>query len=148
MRFTTELMLAGKTATGIEVPPEVVEALGAGKKPPVLVRINSHTYRSTIASRGGKYLLGVSAENRAAAGVAAGETVEVEIELDTVPREVDVPPELAQALEESPAAAAAFRSLARSKQQRLTIPIERGKSAETRQRNVEKALQSLTEMER
>lgn len=67
MCFRTTLQLNGPTATGIQVPDEIVEGLGAGRKPPVRVTIGGHTYRSTVASRGGRYLVGVSAENRQAA---------------------------------------------------------------------------------
>ena len=92
MRFRTTVMAAGRTATGLPVPAEVVDGLGAGRRPPVHVRIGGHHYRTTIASRGGVYLLSLSAENRAAAGVAAGEEVEVDVELDTDPQEVTVRP--------------------------------------------------------
>jgi hypothetical protein len=94
MRFRATLESNGKTATGIHIPDEVVEALGSGRKPAVRVTIAGHTYRSTIASRSGRYLVGVSAENRAAAGVAAGDELDVELELDTEPREVTVPRDL------------------------------------------------------
>src|SRR6266545_3193018 len=89
-KFRAKLLTAGKTATGMEVPTKVVEGLGAGKRPPVRVTINGFTYRSTVAVYGGKYLVGVSAENREGAGVAAGDVLDVEIELDTAPREVSV----------------------------------------------------------
>jgi Domain of unknown function (DUF1905) len=77
MRFRTTLELAGKTATGFRVPPKVVEALGHGKRPPVTVTIRGYTYRNTVAAYGDVYLIGVSAEHRAAAGVAAGDEVDV-----------------------------------------------------------------------
>ena len=77
MRFRATLESNGKTATGIRVPPEVVAALGTSKKPAVRVTIAGHTYRSTIASRSGRYLVGVSAENRELAGVAAGDELGV-----------------------------------------------------------------------
>src|SRR2546426_12790590 len=96
--FRATLESAAKTATGIEVPDEVVEALGHGKRPPVLVTIAGHTYRSTVARRGERYLVGVSAENRERAGVAAGDEVDVYLELDAQPREVSVPPDFADAL--------------------------------------------------
>jgi hypothetical protein len=99
MRFRTTIQLNGRTATGIEVPEEVIEKLGSGKRPPVRVTVNDHTYRSTVAPRGDRYLVGVSAENREGAGVAAGDQVDVEIELDTSPREVAVSPDFAAALE-------------------------------------------------
>ena len=111
-KFQAELLLAGKTATGIEIPPEVVESLGAGKKPPVAVTINGHTYRSTVASRSGRFLVGVSAENRAAADVAAGDKIEVELELDDKPREVTVPDDLAAALDRDAKARASSKSSA------------------------------------
>ena len=101
MRFRATIGLAGKTATGIRVPAEVIESLGAGKKPPVRVTINGRTYRSTIASRSGRSLVGVSAENRQLTGVAAGDEVDVDIQLDSEPREVVVPPDFGKALEKA-----------------------------------------------
>ena len=97
MRFHTTLLQADKTATGIIVPDEVVESLGAGKRPPVKVTINGFTYRNTIAVMGGVYMVGVSAANRAGAGVAGGDEIDVEIELDIEPRVVEVPEDLVQA---------------------------------------------------
>ena len=98
MKFRAPLLLNGKTATGFVVPPAVVEQLGTSKRPAVRVTINGHTYRSTIAVMGGNFMLGVSAEHREAAGVAAGDTVSVEVELDTAPRSVTVPDDFATAL--------------------------------------------------
>ena len=98
VRFRTTVELGGRTATGLRVPAEIVEALGSGKKPAVRVTIGGHTYRSTVATRGGVYLLPLSGENRTAAGVAAGDEVDVDIELDDQPREVTVPDDLAAAL--------------------------------------------------
>src|SRR5574338_92159 len=96
--FKALLRLEGKTATGIEVPEQVVAALGAGKKPPVYVTIGGHTYRSTVAAYGEVYMIPVAAEHRAAAGVSAGEMVEVTLERDDDPREVSIPPDFAAAL--------------------------------------------------
>ena len=96
MKFRVLIEGAGKSAAGMEIPPEVVAALGQTKRPPVRVTINGYTYRSTVAVLGGRFMIGVSNEVRAASGVAAGDEVEVELELDTAPREVSVPPELAQ----------------------------------------------------
>jgi hypothetical protein len=145
MKFQATIQLAGKTATGIEVPAAVVEGLAAGKKPPVRVTINGKTYRSTIASRGERFLVGVSAENRELTGVAAGDTVEVELELDTEPREVAVPPDLAEALASNSRARRFFESLSFSQKQWYVSPIEQAKKAETRERRVEKALAMLGE---
>src|SRR3954470_19835058 len=86
--FTATLELAGKTATGMTVPADVVERLGAGKRPPVKVTINGYSWRNTIAVMGGRYMLGVAAEHRAAAGVAAGDALKVTLELDAEPRTV------------------------------------------------------------
>ena len=97
MTFTVTLELAGRTATGIEVPFEVVERLGGGKRPPVKVTIGDYAYRSA-AVMGGRFMLGVSAEHRTRAGVAAGDTVDVTLELDAEPRTVKVPADLAEAL--------------------------------------------------
>src|SRR5882757_9190199 len=99
MRFSATVELGGKTATGIEVPADVVTALGPGGRPPVTVTIGGHTYRTTVARMGGRYLVPLSAENRTAAGVAAGDEVDVGIEPDTAPREVSVPDDLAAALD-------------------------------------------------
>jgi antitoxin component of MazEF toxin-antitoxin module len=145
MRFRTTVELGGRTATGMRVPPEVVEGLGTGKKPAVQVTIGSHTYRSTIASRGGVYLLPLSAENRAGAGVAAGDEVEVSVELDTEPREVAVPDDLAAALADDDAARAQFQRLPYSHQLRHVLAIEGAKAADTRQRRVTKAIEMLRE---
>src|SRR3954470_12379305 len=104
MRFRTTILAAGKTATGIEVPSEVVEALGASKRPPVRVTLNGYTYRNTIAVMGGQYMVGVNAEHRASAGVGGGEELEVDVELDDEPRTVEIPPELTKALAKDKAA--------------------------------------------
>jgi hypothetical protein len=143
MRFRTTVELGGKTATGMRVPPEVVDALGAGKKPPVRVTIGGHTYRSTVASRGGVFLLPLSAENRAAAGVAAGDEVDVDVELDDAPREVTVPDDLRTALDADEGARAAFEALPYSHRQRHVLAIEDAKTPETRARRVDKALEML-----
>jgi hypothetical protein len=143
VRFRTTIELGGKTATGLEVPAEVVEALGAGKKPPVRVTIGGHTYRSTVAVMGGRYLLPLSAENRTAAGVAAGDDVDVEVELDREPREVTVPADLAAALDDDAPAREAFQRLSYSHRRRHVLAIEDAKTPETRQRRVAKALEML-----
>jgi hypothetical protein len=145
VRFHSVVQLGGKTATGIPVPEEVVTSLGSSKRPPVRVTINGHTYRSTLASRGGQFMLPISAENRASAGVAAGDEVEVDIELDTAPREVTVPPDLAEALERDVVAKRYFEGLSYSQKQRHVLPIEQTKTAETRQRRIDKALSMLRE---
>ena len=133
----------GKTATGINVPAEVVDALGGGKRPRVTVTINGHTYRSSVAVLGGRYMLGVSAENRAAAGVEGGQDVDVELELDTAPREVTVPPDFAAALTAEPAAQATFDGLSYSNKSWHVLQIDGAKTDETRQRRIAKSVEAL-----
>jgi hypothetical protein len=143
MRFRTTLLQSGKTATGIEVPPEVVEALGAGRKPPVRVTVNGHTYRSTVAVMGGAYMVGVSAENRAAAGVKGGDEIDVDIELDTAPRELPVPADFAEALDAEPEARRFFDSLSYSNRQWHVLSVDGAKTDETRRRRIEKSVDML-----
>jgi hypothetical protein len=111
MRFRAVLELNGRTATGVEVPGEVVAALDPSRRPAVKVTINGHSYGSTVAAMGGRFMLPVSAENRTAAGVAAGDEVEVELVLDSAPRVVTVPDDLRAALDAAPVAAQRFAAL-------------------------------------
>jgi hypothetical protein len=143
MNFTATLELNGKTATGVEVPDTVVAGLGQGKRPPVVVTIGGHTYRTSIGSMGGRAMLPVSAEVRAAAGVAAGQEIEIGIELDTAPREVVVPDDFAAALARQPRAREAFDALSYSKQRQYVLPIEGAKAADTRERRIAKAVEEL-----
>ncbi|MEU4232050.1 YdeI/OmpD-associated family protein [Nonomuraea sp. NPDC026600] len=136
MRFRAVVQLNGKTATGIEVPAEVVEGLGGSKRPAVNVTINGYGYRSTVASMSGRYMLPISAENRQGAGVAAGDEIEVALELDTAPREVAVPADLAAALDDAPEAKRFFDGLSYSRRLRYVLQVEGVKKAETRQRRV------------
>jgi hypothetical protein len=145
MRFRAKIQLDGKTATGIQVPDEVVAALGPSKRPAVRVTINGYTYRNSVASMGGKFMLAVSAEVRSKAGVAAGDEVDVDIELDTEPREVSVPPDFAEALEHDGEAKRTFDKLSYSNKQRHVLSIEQAKTAETRQRRIAKAIEALRE---
>ncbi len=145
MKFRAIIELAGKTATGIEVPAAVVTRLGSSKKPAVRVTINGYTYRSTVASMGGRFMLPISAEVREAASVAAKDKVDVDVELDTAPREVTVPPDFAHALTRDPAAKRLFEGLSFSNKQRIVIAIESAKTPETRERRIAKAVGALRE---
>jgi hypothetical protein len=145
MRFHTTILQAGKTAAGIRVPDDVVEALAAGKRPKVLVTIRGYTYRSSIAVMGGDYMVGVSADNRAGAGVRGGDEVDVDIELDTAPREVTVPADLAAALDAEPAARRTFDGLSYSNKSWHTLQVEGAKTDETRQRRIARSIQVLRE---
>ena len=143
MRFTTTLDAAGKNAAGFRVPREVVEALGKGKRPPVVVTINGYSYRNTVAVYGDEFLIGVAQEHRAPAGVKPGDVIEVDLQLDTAPREVDVPSDFAAALEAAPDAKRAFEALSYSNKRRYTLSIEGAKSADTRQRRIDKTVAEL-----
>ena len=145
MKFRATIELAGKTATGIEVPAAVVTKLGSSKKPAVRVTIKGYTYRSTVASMGGRFMLPISAEVREAASVAAKDKVDVDVELDTAPREVTVPPDFAHALNRDVAARRFFEGLAFSNKQRIVIAIASAKTPETRERRIAKAVTSLRE---
>ncbi len=145
MRFRTTILQSDKTATGIQVPDEVVEALGAGKRPPVHVTIRGYTYRSTVAVMGGVFMLGVSAANRAGAGVAGGDEVDVDIELDTAPREVTVPADLAAALDAEPTARRTFDALSYSNKSWHVLQIDGARTPETRQRRVSRSVEALKE---
>jgi hypothetical protein len=143
VKVRAELMLAGKTATGIRIPPDVVAKLGTSKRPPVRVTINGYTYRSTIAVMGGEFMLGVSAEVRAGAGVAAGDTINVDIVLDEAPRAIVAPPDLAAALKKDKAAQRRFDGLSYSHKRRWVESIEQAKTDETRQRRIAKTVSTL-----
>jgi hypothetical protein len=144
MRFRTKILPAGKTAAGVEVPAKVVAALGTSKRPPVRVTINGYTYRSSVAVMGGKFMLGVSNEVRKEADVAAGETVDIDIELDTQPRDVTLPPDFAKALDKDAKAKRFFEGLSYSGKLRLVTPIDI-KNPETRQRRIAETISKLRE---
>lgn len=143
MKFRTTIEGAGKTAAGMKVPPEVVATLGTSRKPAVKVTINGYTHRSTVATVSGAFMVGVPPVFREGAGVGPGDDVEVEIVLDTEPREVTVPPELAAALARDAAARSAFEALSYSNKRHLAEPIADAKSDETRDRRVARALEEL-----
>ena len=142
MRFKTTIQLNGKTATGIEVPPEVMASFES-KRPAVSVTLKGYTYRTSVGVMAGRSLIPVSAEVRAAAGVTAGDELEVDIEPDTAPREVAIPADLADALEADAAAKRFFDGLSYSHKRWYVLPIEGAKSPETRQRRLAKALEMM-----
>ncbi|HEY7926704.1 MAG TPA: YdeI/OmpD-associated family protein, partial [Candidatus Dormibacteraeota bacterium] len=134
MRFRSVVVLGGKTATGFRVPADVVARLGKGKRPPVRVTIAGHMYRSTVAVMGGEYWLGISADVRAMTGARAGEEVDVDVELDTEPREVVVPADFAAALDGDGEARRAFDAMSYSNRRRLVMAVDDAKTDETRVR--------------
>ena len=143
MRFRTTIQQSDGTATGIRIPDEIVAALGSGKRPPILVTIRGYTYRNTVAVMGGEFWVGVSAQHRAGAGVAGGDEVDVDIELDTAPRVIDVPPDLAAALDAEPAARRTFDGLSYSNQSWHVLQVTGARTDETRQRRIAKSVEIL-----
>jgi hypothetical protein len=143
MKFRATVELGGKTATGIEVPDDVVAALGPGSRPPVTVTVGGHSYRTTVARMGGRFLVPLSAENRTAAGVAAADQVDVSIEPDTTPREVEVPADLAEALAKDDAARATFDGLSYTHRKEWVRWVEEAKKADTRATRLTKTVEAL-----
>jgi len=143
MKFRATVELGGKTATGIEVPDDVVAALGPGSRPPVTVTVGGHSYRTTVARMGGRFLVPLSAENRTAAGVAAGDQVDVGIEPDTAPREVEVPADLTEALAKDDAARATFDGLSYTHRKEWVRWVEEAKKADTRAARLAKTVEAL-----
>jgi Bacteriocin-protection, YdeI or OmpD-Associated/Domain of unknown function (DUF1905) len=143
MRFRTTIVQSGKNTTGIQVPDEVVESLGSGKRPAVRVTVNGYSYRSTVASMGGVFMVSLSAEHRAGAGVGGGDEVEVDLELDSAPREVTMPPELVAALDAEPAARATFDGLSYSNKSWHVLQVTGAKTEETRQRRIARSVEAL-----
>jgi hypothetical protein len=144
MRFRATVQLAGKTATGIHVPDDVVLGLGAGKRAAVRVTIGPHTYRTTVAPYNGVFMLPLSAENRVAAGVSAGEEVDVDLELDDQPRVVVVPTDLAEALDADPAVRGAFDALSYTNRNAYVVSVEGAKTDETRRRRIARCVAEVS----
>lgn len=144
VRFSAILQLHGKSATGIEVTEEVLTRLGgSSKRPAVRVTIGGYAYRTTIGAMGGKYLIPVSAEHRKGAGIEAGDQTEVQLELDTEPRELEIPDDFRKALAGNEKASVYFEGLSYSNKRRIVMNIEEAKTAETRERRIDKAVSSL-----
>ncbi len=141
--FHTTILKSGGNTAGIEIPPEIVESLGAGKKPPVNVTMNGKTYRSTVAVMGGAYMVGVSAENRQLTGVNGGDEIDVTIELDTEPRVYELPEDLAAALAAKPGATEAFHASAPSKRKEFVRQVNDAKTQETRDRRIAGIVEKL-----
>lgn len=135
----TILKAEGMNATGLRVPSAVVDKLGAGKRPKVTVTLKGYTYRSTVAVYGGEFFLPLAAVHRNAAGVDAGQSVQVTVELDTAPREVEVPKDFAAALKKA-GVRAAFDALSFTHRKEHVRAIEEARASETRARRIEKAV--------
>jgi hypothetical protein len=143
--FRTTILLAGRTATGIQVPEEAVTALNSTKRPRVHATIGGYTYRTTVAPMSGRFMLPISATVRAHAGVGAGDEVDVELVLDTEPREIEVPADFAAALAQEPEAQRLFEGLSYSNRKRHVLSIEGAKTQATRERRIARSLDELRE---
>lgn len=143
MEFRATLLSGGKTATGIRVPEHVVDALGGGRRAAVHVTLDGYSYRTTFGVMAGHVMIPVSAAVRAAAGVAAGDEVQVALALDTEPRVLEVPDDLSAALDAVPAARAFFDGLSYSNRRRHVLSVEGAKTDETRQRRIAKSVEQL-----
>lgn len=141
VRYSTAMHLIGRN-TGIPVPDEVLDALGGGRRPAVDVSVNGYRYRSTVGAMGGKALIPFSAEHRAASGLAGGDALEVELRIDTAPRETAVPEDLAAALEAA-GLTEAFGRLAPSHRKAHVTAVEGAKAPETRQRRIASAVEKV-----
>jgi len=145
MKFTARVLLSGKSATGVEVPPEIVDALGGGRRPKVTAAIGDYTYRNSVAAMNGTFMLSISAEVRNATGVAAGDIIEIDLVLDTEPRELPIPDDFVHALTLNPAAERFFNSLSYSLRRAHVDPIQSAKTPETRQRRIAKSITLLAQ---
>lgn len=145
MKFRTTIELGGKTATGFVVPDVVVEKLGAGKRPSVVVRIRNHSYRTTVMPYSGANRVPLSAENREAAGVEAGDEVDVDITLDASPRTVKVPKDFASAMRAAPGTRKRFDALSFTSRKEYVRAIEEAKQPQTRERRIAKAIVNLSQ---
>jgi hypothetical protein len=143
MNFLATIESNGGTATGIVVPDAVVDALGSGKRPKVTVTLNGYSYRTTVARMGGRFLIPLAAEHRAAAGVSAGDRLAVDIDLDTAPREVTVPDDLAAALGENASARALFDQLSYTHRKEWVRWVEDAKKPETRASRIARTVTDL-----
>jgi len=145
MKFHTTLQRFGGNNTGIEVPEEVLTALGRGRRVKVVATVNGYTYRTSVAPAMGRILMPFSSEHRAATGLSGGEEIEVEIVPDDAPREVQVPADLATALDAAPEAAAFFAGLSYTNRRLYVLWIEDAKKPETRAARVAKSVEMLAE---
>lgn len=140
--FRTELLRTGGNTMGMVVPDDVVEALGRGKRPPVVVTINGHSWRSSVAVMGGRFMVGVPSAERGPAGVEDGGTVDVSLALDAAPRDFEVPEDFASALAEA-GQREAFDRLAPSHRKEHVRAINEAKAPETRARRIAKAVETI-----
>ncbi len=143
MKFMTTIVQTGNN-TGIEISEQMLEKLGGGKKPLVVVTINNYSYRSAVGKMGDRFMISLSAESRKNANVKGGDTVEIDVNLDTTPRTIEVPLELQKALDKNKSAKTKFENLAPSKKKAMALSVIEAKTEETKKRRIEKAIEQLT----
>lgn len=142
MKFKTKILQSGNN-TGIEVPETIMEQLNMGKKPPVIITVNNYTYRNTVAVMGGKYLIALSAEHRKNANLKGGQAVEVDLQLDTEPRIVELPKDFKVLLEKNKVALGFYEKQPPSAKKKIVTLIESAKTEETRNRRITSIITSL-----
>ena len=142
--FDTTVTATGNN-TGIVVPDNLIDDLGAGSRPAVVVNVNGYEYRNTVGVMGGKHMISISAAVRKETGLKGGDPIHVTLTLADTPREVDVPADFAAALSADPDAGAFFATLSNSLQRYHVDNISEAKTAETRQRRIEKAISLFRE---
>jgi len=145
MKFKTKIVQTGNN-TGIEVNEQTLEELGGSKKPLVVVTLNGYSYRSAVGKMGNKFMISLSAENRKNAGVNGGDVVEINLELDTEPRTVEIPSDLQKALEKNNTAMVNFEKLSPSKKKAIVLTVDQAKTEETRIRRIDKAIEQLMQL--
>ena len=143
IRFSTTILQTGKNTAGIQVPEEIIEQLGSGKRPLVRVTINKYTYRSAVAVMDGKFMISFNSEHRKATGVQGGEETDITLELDLEPRTVEIPEDLKDALTEAKALDA-FEKSAPSMKKEYVRQVEEAKTQETRARRIAKIAEKLS----
>jgi hypothetical protein len=137
--FETTVAVTGNN-TGIVVPEEAIEQLAAGKRPPVLINVNGYEYRSTVGVMGGRPMISISAAVRKAAGLKGGDVIRVTLAAAETPQEVILPADFAAALAADEHASVFFGKLSNSMQRYHIDNITAAKSADTRQRRIDKAV--------
>lgn len=143
IRFTAPLQPRGPAAA-VVLDDAQVAAVGEGaKRFPVVATVNGYTWRTSVTRMRGEFLLGLNREVREGAGVQAGDDVEVTVELDAAPREVEVPAALAAALAADPQASASFERMAFTHRKEYARWIAEAKAEETRQRRAQQALEMI-----
>ena len=144
IRFHTTILQTGKNTAGIQVPEEIIEKLGSGKRPLVRVTVNQYTYRSAVAVMAGKYMISFNPEHRKASGVQGGDEADITLELDVAPRTVEIPDDLMKALMKA-GALDAFEKSAPSMKKEYVRQVEEAKAQETRERRIAKIVEKLME---